>query len=163
MPNVLWAQRKDKLLLTVECPKCAQPKLHIDNDQAENFGTLKLHAEGIRDGAACSYELELQLYGEVSKEESKVSVNDRNVVLVLLKSHPGPHWPRLLRAKGKAPRHVKVDWNLFKDEDEEEEDENKAAFDIGGLDDFSVRDRRRQTRRQPAPPPRKDRLSPRVS
>jgi hypothetical protein len=137
-PNVTWAQRKDRLFLTVECHGCKEPKLKIDNDPADAFGILTLSGQGKKgDGEACTYDLKLELFGELSKEESKVSIGERKIVLVLLKSKPGPHWPRLLRAKGKSPQNIKVDWNLFMDEDDEEEQQDKSNFDIGTLDDFS--------------------------
>uniref|UniRef100_A0A7S2WXV0 CS domain-containing protein n=1 Tax=Chloropicon primus TaxID=1764295 RepID=A0A7S2WXV0_9CHLO len=137
-PNVKWAQRKDRLLVTVECQNCKEPKLRIENDEKEGCGVLALSGEGTRDGKPCSYGLSLELFGELNKDESKVSVGDRKIVLVLLKSKSGPHWPRLLKAKGKAPQNIKVDWDLYMDSDEEEEQEKKSNFDIGTLDDFSV-------------------------
>ena len=121
----------------MECHDCKEPKLSIDNDQADGFGIFTLSGEGKKDGESCTYDLKLELYGELNKDESKVSVGERKIVLVLLKSKVGPHWPRLLRQKGKSPPNIKVDWNLFMDEDEEEEEENKTNFDIGTLDDFS--------------------------
>ncbi len=59
---------------------------------------------------------------------------DRTVVLILAKKEEGPHWPRLLKAAGRAPSNVKVDWNRWVDEDEEgtgglEED----GFDLSAL------------------------------
>ena len=137
-PNVKWAQRKDRVLLTVECQGCADPKLSIDNDEAESFGIFALSGRGVSNGEACTYDLRLELFGELNKSESKVSIGERKIVLVLLKTKSGPHWPRLLRQKGKAPQNVKVDWDLYMDEDEEEEEEKKANFDIGTMDDFSV-------------------------
>ena len=141
-PNVKWAQRKDRVLLTIECENCEEPKLRIENvDDDENdkkFGVLSLAGQGTRNGKACAYDLNLEVFGELNKSESKVSVSERKIVLVLLKSRSGPHWPRLLRAKGKSPANVKVDWDLYMDSDEEEEEEKKAQFDIGELDDFSV-------------------------
>mmetsp|Transcript_7447 Transcript_7447/g.13791 ORF Transcript_7447/g.13791 Transcript_7447/m.13791 type:complete len:179 (+) Transcript_7447:220-756(+) len=136
-PNVKWAQRKDRVLLTVECQNCKEPKLDIDNDLADGYGIFTFAGEGVKDGEACTYDLRLDLYGELNKEESKVSVTDRKIVLVLLKSKSGPHWPRLLHAPGKSPPNIKVDWDLYMDEDDEEEEENKKNFDIGQLDDFS--------------------------
>jgi len=136
-PNVKWAQRKDRLLLTVECQECREPKLGIDNDRADGFGMFTLSGEGRRGGEPCTYDLRLELHGELNKSESKVSVSDRKIVLVLLKSTAGSHWPRLLHAKGKTPPNIKVDWDLYMDEDEEEEEAQKKSFDIGDLDDFS--------------------------
>ncbi len=40
---------------------------------------------------------------EVDKEESKVSVSDRSIVLVVMKAGSAQgHWPRLLYGKGKV-------------------------------------------------------------
>ena len=40
---------------------------------------------------------------EVNKEESKVSINDRNIILVIIKADSAQeHWPRLLHGKGKV-------------------------------------------------------------
>ncbi|WZN66203.1 co-chaperone protein p23 [Chloropicon roscoffensis] len=138
-PNVKWAQRKDRILLTIECENCEEPKLRIENvdDENDKFGKLSLAGQGTRNGKACAYDLNLEVFGELNKSDSKVSVSERKIVLVLLKSRSGPHWPRLLRAKGKSPANVKVDWDLYMDSDEEEEEEKKAQFDIGELDDFS--------------------------
>ena len=137
-PNVLWAQRKDKVLLSVEVSNSKQPKLQIDNDPADSFGKLSLSAESSKNEEVVPYELHMEFFGELNKDESKVSVTDRNIVLVLMKSTSGPHWPRLLHAKGKPPHNIKVDWNLYMDEDDEEEEGNQANFNLGDLDDFSV-------------------------
>ena len=53
---------------------------------------------------------QLELNGKINKEESKVAVNPRSIVLLLAKDGEG-YWPRLLRAPGKMPGNIKVDWN----------------------------------------------------
>ena len=65
------------------------------------------------------YELDLELYGEIDSDNSKISVGARHIVLQVAKKESGPHWPRLLAAAGKPPAHIKVDWAKYKDEDEE--------------------------------------------
>ncbi len=55
---------------------------------------------------------QLELYGKLNKEASKIAVNARNIVLVIAKEEPG-FWPRLLRQQGKAPNNVKVDWSKW--------------------------------------------------
>jgi hypothetical protein len=47
-------------------------------------------------------------------------VTPRNICLVVMKTSPGPHWGKLLKAAGKPPHFVKVDWSKYKDEEEEE-------------------------------------------
>lgn len=54
--------------------------------------------------------LQLELYGKLKKEDSKIAVGARSIVLIIAKEESG-FWPRLQRAAGKAPRNVKVDWN----------------------------------------------------
>jgi hypothetical protein len=54
-------------------------------------------------------------------------VTPRNICLVVMKTSPGPHWGKLLKAAGKPPHFVKVDWSKYKDE-EEEEAEGQGAF-----------------------------------
>ena len=53
---------------------------------------------------------QLELYGKVEKESSKVQVAPRSVLLVVAKAEPG-FWPRLQRQKGKTPQNIKVDWS----------------------------------------------------
>jgi hypothetical protein len=48
------------------------------------------------------------------------------LVRTAAQAEPG-FWPRLLQAKGPAPRHLKVDWNMWVDEDEEDEKPQRAA------------------------------------
>ena len=66
-PNVKWAQRKDRILLTIECENCEEPKLRIENvdDENEKFGKLSLAGQGTRNGKACAYDLNLEVFGEL--------------------------------------------------------------------------------------------------
>lgn len=54
--------------------------------------------------------VQLELYGKIDKEASKIAVNARSILLVIAKQDQG-FWPRLLRQSGKAPNNIKVDWN----------------------------------------------------
>ena len=93
--------------------------------------------QGVSEADGKTYAVELELFGAIDQEQSKTSAGGRTVVVVLAKHSVGPHWPRLLKAPGKPPKHVKVDWNLFMDEDDELEEAEKAQFNLGDLDDFS--------------------------
>ena len=93
--------------------------------------------QGVSEADGKTYAVELELFGAINQEQSKTSAGGRTVVVVLAKHSVGPHWPRLLKAPGKPPKHVKVDWNLFMDEDDELEEAEKAQFNLGDLDDFS--------------------------
>eukprot|EP00899_Mesostigma_viride_P025160 jgi/Mesvir1/5829/Mv00624-RA.1 len=72
----------------------------------------------------------------VALQESKVSVGSRNIFCIIMKKESGPHWPRLLKQAGHPPKYIHVDWNKYKDE--EDEDEEKAnAFDLSSMEDLS--------------------------
>lgn len=51
-------------------------------------------------------------------QDSKTKEGPRNTILLLVKEE-SKWWPRLLKATGKAPPYVKVDWDKWVDEDEE--------------------------------------------
>lgn len=80
------------------------------------------------------YALDLELYDEIDASDVKQAVTDRTITLVIAKKEEGPHWPRLLKASGKAPRYVKADWDKWVDEDEEDQ----ALDPMSGMDFSSM-------------------------
>ena len=68
-------------------------------------GKAKSHAVGPEDH---DYELDLELFGAVSPDDSKISVTARSVFLLITKKEAGEeYWPRLTKAKAKQAN-VKV-------------------------------------------------------
>jgi len=136
-PTVLWAQRRDRLFLTIEVPCAGQaPKVSLKDDP----GTLSFtgHVVGASPEEAVEYALELAFLHPVNAKDSKISVGPREVVVMVMKTeeHSGSHWPRLLKAPGKVP-HVKTDFNKWVDEDEEDEMDRDNAFDLSKLENMS--------------------------
>ncbi|KAK3273202.1 hypothetical protein CYMTET_18546 [Cymbomonas tetramitiformis] len=125
IPGTLWAQRKDCIYLTVDLADCKNPQIDLDEE-----GKIKF--VGVGGTTQETYELELEFYGPINKEDSKIQFGQRNIFLVIKKKEEGPHWPRLLKASGKAPHFLKTDFNLWKDEDEE--DEEADGFDLSSMD-----------------------------
>ncbi|VDM38990.1 unnamed protein product [Toxocara canis] len=138
-PLVQWAQRESLIYLTIE----------VDKVEAINITPKDLHIKGKYAGAETEYEATVEFYADVKTDYRKID-NDRHLELVLNKETSG-WWPRLLKTQGKVPW-VKVDFNKWKDEDDEEDDLdggpggfdfNKYMADMGGnkggapnLDDF---------------------------
>jgi hypothetical protein len=81
-----------------------------------------------------SHAIQLELYNAVLSTQisHKFTFTDKTIHLVLFKPKPTPHWPRLLATREKF-RHVKTDFDSWKDEDEELEDENKFTFDANKM------------------------------
>ncbi|KAL9649679.1 hypothetical protein ABK040_003356 [Willaertia magna] len=114
-PHVYWAQRTDRVYLSVEIPDATEVKVGIEED-----GHIKVNARSGKEGQL--YEFDTQLYDEISKEKSKWKTTGRLIELNIEKKKPGEFWPRLLKTEVKQ-RYISVDWDKWVDEDEEDEDQ----------------------------------------
>ena len=120
-PILKWAQRKDRLYLTIMVVHTKKPTIDIiDGKKLKYSGT---------DGQK-NYAFEIELFDEVLKEESKYNLDARNVFLNIKKKKEGPYWERL--TKDSVKRHwIEIDWIYYTEEDEEEEAKQP---DFGGQD-----------------------------
>jgi prostaglandin-E synthase len=117
-PNVKWAQRKDKLFVTIDAVEVKNPEIDIVDGKTLKFkGSDSNH----------TYAFELELYDEVVKEESKFSLASRNIFLNIKKKTKGPYWPRLTKNSQKL-NWLQVDWTHYIDEEDEEEDSKGPNF-----------------------------------
>ena len=113
-PMIKWAQRKDRLFITISVVHSKKPIVDLtDGKRIKYQGT---------DGTI-NYAFDIELYDEISKEESKYTLDSRNIFLNLKKKTSGPYWPRLLKDEKKY-HWIEVDWMYFAEEDEEDEATN---------------------------------------
>ncbi|CAO2836922.1 unnamed protein product [Amaranthus hypochondriacus] len=135
-PSVKWAQRSDKIYLTIELPDAKDVKLKLEPEGKFFFSAVK-------DG--CPYEVHIELVDKINVEESKCNIGVRYIVYVIQKAEK-KWWSRLMKQDGKPPVFIKVDWDKWVDEDEE--NENHFDFDnmdfsklnMGADDDFDMDD-----------------------
>ncbi|KAL0366459.1 UNVERIFIED_CONTAM: Co-chaperone protein p23-1 [Sesamum radiatum] len=127
-PLVKWAQRSDKLFITVELPDAKNVKLNLDPE-----GKFFFSATSGADNTP--YEIDIDLYDKVDVNESKASFTSRNICY-LVKKAENKWWSRLLKQEGKPPVFVKVDWDKWVDEDEQDE-KSGGDMDFGDFD-FSL-------------------------
>jgi cytosolic prostaglandin-E synthase len=112
-PIIKWAQRKNKVFITIDVVEVKNPSIDLVDGKVLKFeGTDNNH----------KYAFEIELYDEVVKEESKFSLDSRNIFLNIQKKTSGPFWPRLTK-ESKKLNWVQIDWKHYVDEDEEEESE----------------------------------------
>ncbi|WVZ14101.1 hypothetical protein V8G54_011667 [Vigna mungo] len=109
-PEVLWAQRSDKVYLTVALPDAKDVSV-----KCEPQGLFSFSASGIQDE---SYSFSLELYGSIEPEGCKTKSGLRNILCSIQKGEKG-WWKRLLKSEEKPAPYLKVDWNRWCDEDEE--------------------------------------------
>ncbi|XP_041020186.1 uncharacterized protein OsI_027940 isoform X3 [Juglans microcarpa x Juglans regia] len=122
-PEVKWAQRVDKVYLTVLLPDAKNAKVNLEPEGVFTFSA----SAGAGD---LLYELKLNLFDKVDVEESKINIGVRSIFCILEKAEK-VWWKRLLREDGKAPHFIKVDWDKWVDEDE---DNGANDLDLGGMD-----------------------------
>ena len=77
-PMIKWAQRKDKLFITISVVHSKKPIVDLtDGKRIKYQGT---------DGTV-NYAFDIELYDEISKEESKYTLESRNIFLNLKKKN----------------------------------------------------------------------------
>ncbi|KAI4319403.1 hypothetical protein MLD38_033003 [Melastoma candidum] len=122
-PEVKWAQRVDKVYLTVVLADAKDAKVNLDPEGVFNFSGKAGFDNNL-------YEIKLELFDKVNVEESKINIGVRNIFCILEKAEK-VWWNKLLRGDGKPPHYVKVDWDKWVDEDE---DSGTGDLDMGGMD-----------------------------
>lgn len=149
-----WAQRSDRLYITVDLPDAQDVKLKLDPEGKFLFSATS-GADKI------PYEVDIDLFDRVDVDvgsltivaynsafclftwiifcivdaheyvtkcylqESKASIGLRNICY-LVKKAENKWWSRLLKQQGKPPVFLKVDWDKWVDEDEETEDKREC-------------------------------------
>ncbi|XP_060669002.1 co-chaperone protein p23-2 isoform X2 [Ziziphus jujuba] len=103
-PEVLWAQRSDKVYLTVALPDAKDINVKCEPPGLFSFSALGAHGE--------PFDFSLTLYGPIVPEKKQKG-----------------WWKRLLETEEKPAPYLKVDWNRWCDEDEEESTSDLASED----------------------------------
>jgi hypothetical protein len=133
-PEVLWAQRSSKsdpeknfIYLTISVPDVPPSNLKLD------LKPTGLTFTGHSDTLKRTYSLELEFYGEVDVDESKINHTARDVEMKLRKKElDESYWPRLLK-EAKKVHFLKTDFDKWVDEDEQNEAAEEDFSNFGGM------------------------------
>ncbi|KAK1271445.1 hypothetical protein QJS04_geneDACA012985 [Acorus gramineus] len=125
-PEVLWAQRSDKIYLTVCLPDAKDVTVKSETQGLFNFSATGAHGK--------SFDFSLELYDNITPEGCKVNIGLRNILCSVQKEKKG-WWKRLLKSDEKPAPYIKVDWNKWCDEDEEE---SVKSDSLASDDDYEV-------------------------
>lgn len=124
-PPVMWAQRKDKLLVTVSLENCKNPTYDLKDKT--------FHFKGKGGAQNSDHEVMLELFGDIDPERSGCQHNDRQAFFTLVKKDQNAsYWPRLTKEHKKF-HFLKTDFNKWKDEDDESDDEEKEEFNLDAM------------------------------
>lgn len=130
-PQVKWAQRRDKLFITVDVvdPRDVQVEFSAKGVTIRGEGVTKVGT------ARGPFSAALNLNGEIEPAKCTYKTGGSYVQICAVKSATGPHWERLLMEPTRATKAwLTCDWNLWKDEDEEDA---REKIDFGGYGDLS--------------------------
>lgn len=112
-PEVKWAQRSDKLYITIELPDANNSKVKLEPDGKFTFSATTGKEQTL-------YGLDYCLYDRVNVEESKINVGLRNIICIVKKEEK-KWWKQLLKSEARRLPFLKVDWDKWVDEDEEKD------------------------------------------
>jgi len=116
-PKVEWAQRKDRVLLTVFVEDCKEEKISV---QENSFSFSGKGGKEKREHA-----VNLELFGEIDASKSEQKNMGRNFFFSLAKKDTNaPFWPRLTKDTKKL-HFLKTDFARWRDEDDSEEEEKE--------------------------------------
>ena len=82
-PVVLWAQRKDRLFVTIECANAENPKVNLTDDGVLTFSAM---AGADSTEEKHPYDLRLELMHPVNANDSKIHVGSRHIVVIVMKT-----------------------------------------------------------------------------
>lgn len=131
-PTVLWAQRSDKVMVSIQLEEVTEEKVKLDTDGLSFKGT----------SGGKVYEVHLELNNCILPDDSTQKKCGREYFFELKKKDPGPFWPRLLK-DSKKHQNIKVDFSRWKDESDSDDDYTGAGGG-GKYDDASLEDMMQQ-------------------
>eukprot|EP01015_Nassula_variabilis_P024581 TRINITY_DN471_c0_g1_i1.p1 TRINITY_DN471_c0_g1~~TRINITY_DN471_c0_g1_i1.p1 ORF type:complete len:212 (+),score=68.18 TRINITY_DN471_c0_g1_i1:115-750(+) len=121
-PPMKWAQRKDKIFLSIEIRDIQNEKVELKEPNNLIFSC---------ESEKQQYESHLEFYGEIDVNESRWTKYGRYIQLVIQKKEEGPYWKKLTK-DDKKYSNISVDWDKYVDEDEEaEQQQSQPSFGEG--------------------------------
>eukprot|EP00033_Pygsuia_biforma_P000996 GCRY01001140.1.p1 GENE.GCRY01001140.1~~GCRY01001140.1.p1 ORF type:complete len:204 (-),score=34.20 GCRY01001140.1:127-663(-) len=132
-PSLKWAQREDRVFVTVDLQDIAPVLTFTENKF--NFSAEK---------SGKKFEVEVETFKPIKPDECKWTVTGRHVEILLIKAEVDKDewWPRLQKEKVKLP-YIKIDWDKWVDEDDDPVDDSAlnafgGAGGEGGMPDMSA-------------------------
>ncbi|VVC98483.1 unnamed protein product [Leptidea sinapis] len=132
-PFVYWAQTIKSVSLKIDLRNAETPEFNVNNNK------ITFIANGAGAHGTCKYQFSLDLYAPLvlntdEKSYTSLKVYENRIEIVLLKEDP-VWWPRLT-AQPQKPAWLKVNFDLWKSEDECSEDETRDVMkDYPGMYD----------------------------
>ena len=124
IPAVKWAERNDRVFVTVEAPGAKADDVQV---VLEDNGKFEFRWK--------QYALVAELLKEIVKENSQWAFTGRSVVFDIVKKDEG-YWNKLFKVPAGKFAWLTVDWARWKDEDDDEDED--GADPMAGMDFSSL-------------------------
>lgn len=122
---IVWAQRKDKVLATINIQNIKDAVLDVQGSKFTFSGKVEDK----------TYQCEVVLFSEIDEKESHYVVRPRGIEIALKKKDESIWWPRLAEQSGRL-HWITVDWNRWVDSSDDEDakpDFNWDPSEMGGF------------------------------
>lgn len=116
-PEFRWAQRKGDVYITMNV---ANVRPEETTARITDDGHIYWRGYGGVQGDEREYVLDIRLFKPIKMAESSIKLSSRLVYFNIRKAESGPFWDRLLADESRNV-HCKIDWDAWKDEDEEDD------------------------------------------
>ncbi|GAB1603569.1 co-chaperone protein daf-41-like [Argonauta hians] len=113
IPPVSWAQRKDRLFVTIHVEDCDSPDIKIED--------AVLHFKGAGGPEKKIFAVDIPFFEDVIPQDFKKNLGGRELHCVI-KKRDECWWPRLVKGTGKM-HYLKTDFARWKDQDDSETEE----------------------------------------
>jgi len=125
LPNILWAQRKDKVFVSVQLGDVKNQAVNLEES------SLKFSCESNNK----KYAFEMQFLHEIDTDpkKSKHENKGREYLFTLIKKDEDqPFWTKLTKDTVKQ-KHIRTDFNRWKDEDDDDYEDGGGMGGMGGM------------------------------
>ena len=126
-PDILWADRKDTILVTIDVQGLKQPTI----DLTATTLTFRGSARDRIDDKVYQFKASIDFFAPIVRDESRWAVTGRGVLFHLKKKDVKKAWSGLYPDRRKRGN-VKVDWKYFYDSDDDKP--VSAEPSLAGLD-----------------------------
>ncbi|CAG4934822.1 unnamed protein product [Colias eurytheme] len=126
-PFVYWAQTPKQVSLKIDLRNAEDPDVEVIDNK------IRLAAQGVGAHGICKYEFSLDLYSPIKpdkdgEQNTTVKVYENRIEVLLQKEEQG-WWPRLT-AQPQKPAWLKINFDLWKTEDDLEEPSEEETRDV---------------------------------
>lgn len=116
IPSLKWYQSKEYIYMTIDVSLAKDNGIKLYNNKNIIFNVIS---------GDIQYYMEFELYKEYDLVDSKYFFTEKNIKIILKKNN-NENWDRLTLNKNCYKNNIKIDWDLWVNEQSDDEDNNET-------------------------------------